>query len=228
MFLPRYIAITRPLNYPTIMTKRKCKIFAIIAWVVGGTVGALPVLSPSPNPTLWVCGTTNFENPTTGLHRFIAVGVLVGAMVFFCFAYLRIFCIAKQFVREKTERMKFQTKEEAAAQSHQSMIKTTVTTAILIGAFVVCWLPTIVKFMIEDYNVIISTENQLFVIQTLAEVLSFANSMVNPIIYTFRNDLYRQTYAKIINKVFCRSKDKHSERNRLSEMTLSSTQTTKT
>lgn len=199
---PRYIAVTRPFRYFTIMTTRSCRIFAAISWFCGTLFGALPVISPPSNPTLWVCGTTNYEGSTVNIHGIGAVTFIPVILIFICLVYIHVYIVALKHVKEQSERINVQTKNDDKSLAKSSMIRTTVTTSIVFGAFAVYWLPTTAKFFVEVF--VDTTEETLFMIQTAAEILSFGNSMVNSIIYGYRNALFRKTYDTILRSVCCR------------------------
>ncbi|KAJ8030598.1 Adenosine receptor A2a [Holothuria leucospilota] len=209
--IDRYIAVTRPLKYPTIMTTRKCRIMIAIAWLNASFFGAIPVLTRPPNPTLWVCGRTKYEGSSFRIHRLASVAFIPVILVFLCLVYIRLYIVAMKHVREQSERIKAQTKKDDGSSARSAMIRTTVTTAIVLGAFAICWLPITAKFFVEVF--VYTTEEALFTIKTAADVLSLGNSMVNPIIYGYRNALFRSTYKRILRSVCCCGfKDHEKER----------------
>ncbi|KAJ8026608.1 Adenosine receptor A3 [Holothuria leucospilota] len=196
--IDRYIAVTRPLKYPTIMTTRRCGIVVAFVWLTGGFFGAIPVLSPPENPTLWVCGITKYEESSVSVHRMGSVAFIPVFLFILCLVYIRIYAVVRKHVREQSERIKSQSQNDNASSARTSMTRTTVTTAIVLAAFAICWLPSTAKFASELYGDM--TLEETFLYQTAAEVLSFGNSMVNPIIYGYRNDMFHSTYKQIIRR----------------------------
>ncbi|KAJ8047338.1 Octopamine receptor beta-3R [Holothuria leucospilota] len=69
---------------------------------------------------------------------------------------------------------------------------------IVMGAFVICWTPSIFKLLFAVYGSY--SVKTLDVIQVSAEILSVANSTVNPIIYGYRNSSFRAAYKNVITK----------------------------
>lgn len=175
------------------MTRRKCKILAAVAWVVGSVFGGLPFFSAAEDPNLWVCGVANNKVTGVEIQRLVIVGGILITLLLLCFVYVRIFAIA---LKHTKHRRKLQNLDPS---NRKAMEKTAVTTAIIVGTFAICWLPSTVKYVIEIY--INTTEEKLFVIQTAADVLAYGNSMVDPIIYGYRNDLFRSTYKRIFHRV---------------------------
>ncbi|KAJ8027319.1 Adenosine receptor A2b [Holothuria leucospilota] len=222
--IDRYIAVTRPLKYPTIMTTRKCRVFTAFVWIFGSFFGVLPVISPPANPTRWVCGLANYEGSTVSIHRIGSVAFIPVILFFLCLVYIRVYIVAMKHVREQSERIKAQTKKDDKSSAKSAMIRTTVTTSIVLGAFAICWLPTTAKFFVELY--VTTTEENLFTIQTIAEILSFGNSMVNPIIYGYRNALFRSTYKRILQSVCCCGRKGGKERTNLRTQSKSASVTT--
>ncbi|PIK52079.1 putative pyroglutamylated RFamide peptide receptor [Apostichopus japonicus] len=90
---------------------------------------------------------------------------------------------------------------ESKTTKEKALMRTTVTTSIVLGAFAICWLPMTAKFIVEEYSSVDGTG--LFVRETIAEVFLFGNSVVNPIIYGLRNDLFRKTYLCFIRSLCC-------------------------
>lgn len=175
------------------MTKRKCKILAVVAWVAGTVFGSLPFSSAAKDPDLWVCGVANNKVTGVEIQRLVIAGVILITMLLLCLVYVRIFMIAFKHTKH---RRKLQNLDPS---NRKAMVRTAVTTAIILGAFAICWLPSTVKFIIEIY--INTTEDKLFIIQTTADILAYGNSMVDPIIYGYRNDLFRSTYKRIFRRV---------------------------
>ncbi|KAJ8026603.1 Histamine H2 receptor [Holothuria leucospilota] len=196
--IDRYVAVTRPLKYPTIMTTRRCRIVVAFVWFIGGFFGTIPILLPPENPTLWVCGITRYEEFSVSVHRMSCVAFIPVFLFILCLVYIRIYSVVRKHVKERSERIKSQSQNDNASSASTSTTRTTVTTAIVLAAFAICWLPTTAKFALELYGD--TALEETFLYQTAAEVLSFGNSMVNPIIYGYRNDLFRSTYKQIIRR----------------------------
>lgn len=172
-------------------------------WFVGCLLGIIPVIPPVPNPDAWVCGNTLYEGTNVFIHRNGAVAIIPTILSILSICYIRMFVISRRHIREKSKRLKSQVSAESIAFSNRkAMYRTTVTTSMVLGAFAICWLPTTAKFLVEIY--VCATDEQLFIIQTASEVLGFANSMVNPIIYAYRNELFCSTYKSILLSIYNR------------------------
>lgn len=148
-----------------------------------------------PEPKLWVCGVTNDRTAGVGIQKLTSAAIIPLTLLLLSLCYVRIFSIARKHV-EETARLQ---NLDVDASNRFKMMQTTVTTAIILGVFSICWLPSTAKFFIEIY--ITTNDKQLFVIQTTAEVLVYGNSMMDPIIYGYRNDLFRLTYKRIFHRL---------------------------
>jgi len=75
-------------------------------------------------------------------------------------------------------------------------IRIAVTLAVVIGAFVVAWLPFFVLLLVTTYCRTCEVNYNIAV--PLIKWLHYSGSMVNPFIYTHRNKDFRQAFASIL------------------------------
>ena len=93
--------------------------------------------------------------------------------------------------------------------SHHSLLQREIRAAkslsIIVGLFAVCWLPVhIVNCLTLFYGDLYKSPIVMYV----AIMLSHANSAVNPIIYAYRIQDFRNTFRKILTRhVLCRRED---------------------
>lgn len=90
-----------------------------------------------------------------------------------------------------------QTRERARrSRSLAREIRIAVTLAVVIGAFVVAWLPFFVTLMI--IYTCKTCKINFSIIVPLTKWMHYSGSMVNPVIYTHRNRDFRQAFTKIV------------------------------
>ena len=99
-------------------------------------------------------------------------------------AYALIYRVAQ--MRERAKRSRSLARE----------IRIAVTLAVVIGAFVVAWLPFFVVLMVI-YNCKTCVIN-FAIIVPLTKWMHYSGSMVNPFIYTHRNKDFRQAFKKML------------------------------
>jgi len=74
-------------------------------------------------------------------------------------------------------------------------------TAVIV-TFAVCWLPTHVAFLVEAYaseHVHVQYRMELVGFQIGATCLAYANSCLNPVIYTFLSENFRQSFRELLS-----------------------------
>uniref|UniRef100_A0A8C6SCG7 Olfactory receptor n=1 Tax=Neogobius melanostomus TaxID=47308 RepID=A0A8C6SCG7_9GOBI len=96
MALDRYLAICKPLQYPTIMTKSRVNVLLTVAWTVPGFQMAVLVSAGI------ICNTTTHNMlcfPSAALKSwgtFTLVNSVFVPVIFNCFTYINIFIIANR------------------------------------------------------------------------------------------------------------------------------------
>ncbi|PIK39925.1 putative adenosine receptor A3-like [Apostichopus japonicus] len=220
--IDRFIAITWPLRYPQWVTVGRCKVGLLVIWLLGIGFGILPLIGELENPDEWVCGSQVYDGAVVTLHRLIAVIALPAILLVLACCYVRIFIVARRWAHQAAIRRKTAVgSNERDEMERKSTMRATVTTVMILGVFAVCWLPSSAKFFIEIYAQ--TTDESLFLIQTMAEMLSFMNSAINPYLYASRNQDFRRAYEKVLTKYFvrficpCRRNKSHSKESKTVE-----------
>jgi hypothetical protein len=90
------------------------------------------------------------------------------------------------FLRREEKR-----KERAALQRES---KTAKTLAIVVGCFIVCWLPFFLMYLIEPFCTSCNFDPTMI---TLFTWLGYCNSVLNPLIYAFYNRDFRSSFWKL-------------------------------
>lgn len=118
--------------------------------------------------------------------------------------YLKIFTVARKQLRQ------IELKCVGNGDSHhhgllQKEIRAAKSLSIIVGLFAICWLPVhILNCLTLFYEKLQKPE----VVMYVAIILSHANSAVNPIIYAYRIQDFRNTFRKILAKNFlCRREE---------------------
>ncbi|XP_004716429.1 adenosine receptor A2a [Echinops telfairi] len=203
----RYIAIRIPLRYNGLVTGARAKGIIAICWVLSFAIGLTPML-----------GWNHCSVPEEGRNLSQACGpgqvaclfeevVPMGYMVYYNFfacvllplllmlaVYLRIFLAA----RRQLKQMESQPApgERGARSTLQKEVHAAKSLAIIVGLFVLCWLPL---HVINCFTLFCpDCAHAPPWLMYLAIVLSHTNSVVNPFIYAYRIREFRLTFRKII------------------------------
>uniref|UniRef100_A0A672ID96 Histamine H2 receptor n=1 Tax=Salarias fasciatus TaxID=181472 RepID=A0A672ID96_SALFA len=187
--LDRYLAVTMPLRYASLVLPWRVAVAMASVWTVSVAVSFLPIQMGwnTVNGTVQNYGPGASEKKCRfELNR---PYVLTDSVLTFylplltmCWTYLRILRIA----RAQAKRIIMALREH----------KATVTLAAVIGAFVVCWLPYFILFTVLGLkeHPDPSTEPEF----TIVLWLGYANSAINPILYGALNRDFRSAYTQLL------------------------------
>ena len=171
----RYIAITLPFKYITIVTPNRCFAAILAAWSFTMTLASFRfhVSTRSELPKFYVSA---------------AVFGIIFPIVVICFCYARIFKAAKTQTRKINS---FKTKLSAADSLKQR--KASYTISIIIGLYMIFWTPT---FIVSFLDFTLST---CFYDAWLATIsISLADSALNPWIYAARNKQFWRAFKRLL------------------------------
>ncbi|XP_041107408.1 trace amine-associated receptor 13c-like [Polyodon spathula] len=200
----RYFAVCDPLLYTAKITMRVAWLFAAISWIVG---------------ILYICTIVYFKGNTEGQEGFdpcpgdcIIVfnavwGTLDTIVTFFlpCSVmlgiYIKIFTVAKRHERVistiEDQMQPIEGRKVKASRSKEG--KATKTLTIVIGVFVVCWLPYFVNSLMDPF---INFSTPPVVVDAL-QWLGYFNSGFNPIIYALFYPWFQKAlYVVVTCKIF--------------------------
>ncbi|KAK3704836.1 hypothetical protein QZH41_016151, partial [Actinostola sp. cb2023] len=82
------------------------------------------------------------------------------------------------------------------SRSLKREIRIAVTLGVVIMAFIVAWLPFFVLLLVSMYCRICKVPYTI--VMPLVKWMHYSGSMVNPIIYTYRNDEFKRSFVKIL------------------------------
>ncbi|KAM7374733.1 hypothetical protein PAMP_007374 [Pampus punctatissimus] len=225
--IDRYLAVKISLRYKELMTGKKAREIIAILWILSFVIGLIPffgwnmkharcrnssVLDNNTNVNLTegLSGRGDVQQ-SCKLKCFFETVVDMQYMVYFNFfvcvllpllimlgIYLKIFTVARKQLRQ------IELKCVGNGDSHhhgllQREIRAAKSLSIIVGLFALCWLPVhILNCLTLFYEKLEKPDNVMYV----AIILSHANSAVNPIIYAYRIQDFRNTFRKILARHF--------------------------
>ncbi|XP_023123863.2 adenosine A2a receptor a [Amphiprion ocellaris] len=202
--IDRYIAITIPLRYNSLVTGQRARGIIAICWVLSIIIGLTPMMgwhkpSQSSNSTSCSSGLMNCEfekvvDMTYMIYFNFFACVLIPLLLMLAI-YLCIFMAARHQL--KLIEMKA-IHGEKSRSTLQKEVQAAKSLAIIVGLFAVCWLPLHIINCFTHFCPHCARA-PLWVIN-VAIILSHANSVVNPFIYAYRIREFRQTFRKIIQR----------------------------
>ncbi|XP_046872052.1 probable G-protein coupled receptor 21 [Hypomesus transpacificus] len=197
----RYIAITRPLSYATLVTPCRLRVCIALVWLYSALV-FLPSFFGWGKPGYhgdifrW-CAATWRTKP--GFSAFIAALLYAPAALTVCFTYGSIFRICRQHTREITRRhARFGPQEsergergEGCPDKRYAMVLFRIT-----SVFYILWMPYILYFLLESAGLY-----RHLVASFLTTWLAISNSFCNCLIYSLSNSMFRKGLGGLFRPV---------------------------
>ncbi|KAM6907741.1 adenosine receptor A2b [Xenentodon cancila] len=225
--IDRYLAVKIPLRYKELMTGKTAREIIAILWILSFVIGLIPFFgwnlkysgcekSGSVENNTGTAGLPEGEKDrdvlqSCELECFFESVVDMHYMVYFNFfvcvllpllimlgIYVKIFTVARKQLRQ----IELKCVGNGDAQNQgllQKEIRAAKSLSIIVGLFALCWLPVhILNCLTLFYKQLDKHPVAMYV----AIILSHANSAVNPIIYAYRIQDFRNTFRKILAQHF--------------------------
>ncbi|KAM3864420.1 lysophosphatidic acid receptor 2a [Diretmus argenteus] len=181
------------------MTKRRVVLLIVCIWAMGIIMGLVPSM-------LWNCE-CDLEDCSTIApvysRRFLIFWASLNLLTFFVMVamYLRIFLFVRQ-------RSKYASQHTTETWHHQAVVNLMKTISIVLGAFVICWTPGLVTLLLDG---ILGKDSNAHAYEKYCLVVAECNSLVNPIVYSLRDEDMRKTFKWILCCMCRRRGDVHRE-----------------
>ncbi|XP_028331636.1 beta-1 adrenergic receptor [Gouania willdenowi] len=205
--IDRYVAITSPFRYQSLLTKARAKAVVCAVWAISALVSFLPILMHWSRDTV---DTSCYEDPeccdfdTNGEYAIIS-----SVISFYIPLLVMIFVYARVYREAKLQLMKI---DQCEGRFHNSLAglsskckkrpskilalreqKALKTLGIIMGTFTLCWLPFFIVNVLRVFNAQV-VDNHLFV---FLNWLGYANSAFNPFIYC-RSPDFRKAFKRLL------------------------------
>ncbi|CAL1283086.1 unnamed protein product [Larinioides sclopetarius] len=202
--LDRYWAIHDPINYASKRTLKRVLIMIASVWVVSMIISAPPLIGWNDWPEDFTEETPCMLTEERGYVIYSASGSFYIPLVIMTVVYVKIFEAAKDRLRHKakaadgnprltaTVRHYMKEKQKICLQKERRAARVL---GIVMGVFVVCWLPFFLMYVILPFCENCYVSNRVINIITW---LGYFNSALNPVIYTAFNTDFRKAFIYIL------------------------------
>lgn len=207
----RYFKVSKPLKYKTMMSTTKCKTIIMFLWlysVVIAFLGLIPYGDSKGVHITKIGSCINDNKAFYTLATFIGFFIPVFILIVMCSLMFRI---VKKFQRSRSTRNQDPNLESPFRQIRvhatgknkvtNSNRRTVGILSLVVGAFIVCWGPFFILFMISQYNIELLNSNKkgFQILQIVCfNILPYTNSFLNPIIYAYFDKSFNVAIKNIL------------------------------
>ncbi|XP_071838741.1 histamine H2 receptor-like [Apostichopus japonicus] len=200
----RHYAITRPYAYQRKMNRKAALICIAIVWIISVLISFVPINFG------WNVDQSVTNAEDCQFNATLLFSLLDGILLFFVpmavmfVLYGRIVCIARRQAKAIRRLMINSTEVEDGARERTNRRsidehKATKIIAIVLGCFVICWVP---YFTIFTFGLVFNRKPNP-IVDTIVLWLGYVNSLVNPLVYTAMIRDFRNAFKRIISICFC-------------------------
>ena len=228
--IDRYLAIMMPLRYQGIITPNIITTFTVTTWLTAVSFGVLPWLGWRKSITKLTYCNADQVVPFSYFTFFFVASFAVPLALTLALHWKIILVARKQARRivavengighisrhvsrcsemsqpDESPMSKFEIGDTDAnsiskRNSYRAILKAIKTTAIVLGVFVACWMPSFIfSFVMEYLNRVSDEIIRSPIVEAFTRFLAFLNSGANPIIYCFRYRDFRNIIKKVFNR----------------------------
>lgn len=198
--LDRYIHIRDPLKYTRWMTWKKVVIAITFVWTISIILSFIPI------NVGWHNSPADYDNVLPPELCFLEISgtyaVVSSSISFYlpCIVMLALYCKLYMYAREQVRCINSTLVHnhvgEARGSGQASRLsdhKAAVTLGVIMGVFLICWLPFFILNLVEAY-----CKCAPIVLFQILTWLGYFNSCLNPIIYSIFNTEFRNAFKRIL------------------------------
>ncbi|CAF3310942.1 unnamed protein product [Rotaria socialis] len=206
----RYVAIENPLKYKQKMTKHMIFIIIGFIWLISVLLSYGPVLLGVYSQSKTIGNLS--DSKECGMRPNRIYSIISSSTSFYIPLIIILFLYGRIFITARKHSKELQKLENIVKRLHSNEkfvfenakwnknIKAIRTLGIVVGVFVVCWLPFFVMYLLLaycDYQCVNSS------VERYITWIGYANSFCNPVIYAFSNKEFRNAFFEILHYNNC-------------------------
>lgn len=179
----RYSAMVRPIAENEASKTVRLRSLIISCWVLALFIGLLPLMGWNCLCNLSRCSTLlPLYAKTYILFSVVLFSlILVGIIGFYACIYYKVWSSARQ---------------ATSRYGRKRSLRMLTTVLLILGAFIVCWIPLFILLLMDMFSRTVPWKLQKCLGWALT--LAVANSLINPIIYSFRSQEVRRAIMELL------------------------------
>ena len=186
--IDRYIATKDALRYREIVTKQRIKNGVLVAWAI--TVAL----------TIQEIVLAVIDSDTETYSLFWTLTAVITSII--CLTYIAGICYCYVYIFSETRRQKKRLQTEQLSQEEAKRVKkdnkAAHTLALILGALIVTYLPTVILLLVAaTFSNDTLNPSVTAIFSSWASTFILLGSLVNPIIYCWRNKKLRRAFLEI-------------------------------
>lgn len=207
----RYFKVGKPFKYKTMMSTTRCKTIITFLWLYSAIVAFLGLVPYSGSKGVHITPDRGFcVNDNKAFYTLAAfIGFFVPVLVIVIMCVL-MFHIVRRFQRSRSTRNQDPSFDSpimprvhvsGRKRVTNSNRRTVAIFTLVVCAFIMCWGPFFVLFLINQYNNSLLTSNKKrFQILSVIffSILPYANSFLNPIIYAYFDKSFNMAIKNLL------------------------------
>ena len=213
----RYLKISKPLQYKSIMTTSKSLKIIFTIWLISISFATYAATPDSGSRGillgLEVCLMVDIKQATRFYAFLIPCVVFVPAIVTMVM-YASVFVVAHK--RHKMLRNGELGETCSNLQRQRSVLRRDLKVIrmllVVVGVFIFCWFPTVILFLVYFYNFSrfpfnksLSYSMSVSIFAVVTQLLPLMNSVCNPLIYACVDQTYREAFKRLFQRMMCRT-----------------------
>ena len=184
MSLTCYIAISKPMEYKSIITKKRVKIFIAVLWVVALATCVLPVTSISERTYTLIY-----------LHTHASLPAILLTLI-----YVNVF----RALAKRTRELELGGYDSIATNSLERKRNMAITIIIILSLFFITYMPQYITLHLLYFCQPCQDSITFHKIDVALSRFLFINSAINPFVYAWRVPKYRQAFSDSWQILLCK------------------------
>ena len=177
-----YVAISKPVDYKTIITRRRLKIYIAALWLTSIAMCGLPLTHVSERTYTLIY-----------LHTHVSLPAVLLTVI-----YVKVFCALVSRTRE----LRFGRYDSIARYALERERKMTITIIIVLALFYITYIPQYVTLHLLYFCNPCQQSITFHQIDVALSRFLYINSAVNPFIYAWRISKYRRAFFDVWQRFF--------------------------